>query len=124
MNKVKKMVASGLVALALGTVTLGPAALTGCAAMGVYTPETFNERVVASYKTIEAAAVSVGTLLDSGNLGAADARNAHTTLATMKEAVDVAVQLQSSGDFSSAETRLAATITALEALEVSLRSKQ
>lgn len=100
------------------------ATLAACAAFNVPAPETFNERAVAGYSTIATAAETASALLDAGSITAEEARDVHTRLSQAKEGIDIAVALRAGGDFSNAETRLAATIAALETLRVFLRSRQ
>lgn len=108
--------------LAVGTVTVaGP--LTGCAAFGVVKPESFNEKVIAAEKTIEGAAELTLALFNGDRLSESDAKNVLAQLVTLKEGVNVARQLRKAGDFSNAETRLAATIQALTILQGYLRAR-
>lgn len=96
----------------------------GCESIGIQTPKTFNERMVAGYKTVEAISNSAGILLDGGKLSAADARNVLQSATTAKEGLDVARSIHDAGDFSSAESRLAAAIAGLTALQAYLASKE
>lgn len=120
--KLHKMLASGLLALTLGSVAAVP--LTGCAALGLQAPQNLSEGIAAGYKGIAAAADSIGVLLDAGKLDVAAARAAHTRLSEVKKGVDLAVELRDAGDFSSAETRLAAAISALKLLQTELDAKK
>lgn len=114
-----------LIALFMASFVMVPTViLSGCPAIGVQAPHTFNERVVAGYKTVEWGADTVGLLLDAGKLSAADARNSKDSLQTFKDGLDVAVQIQSGGDFATAEGRLQASLAGLMALEAYLRSRQ
>jgi hypothetical protein len=113
-----------LVALFLTATVTVPVILTGCPGFGVQAPVTFNERAVATYKGIEAAADSAVLLLDAGKLSQADGQNVRETLQTAKTAVDVAVQLHTEGDVTGGDLRLQGTIAALTAVQNYLRSKQ
>jgi hypothetical protein len=113
-----------LVALFLAGTIAGPAALTGCALLGVQTPENFNERVVAGYKTVTVVADLVGTLSAAGKINVADANQALDGAQTAKDGIDAAVALRNAGDFSNAETRLSAVIAALELLQAQLEARQ
>lgn len=125
MNRITKTIASGFLALSLtGVVVAGPLALTGCALFGVPVAQNFDERVVAGYASVAAAADMTGVLMDAGQLTPADARNVHTQLINLKEGVDVAVAIKQSGDLSNAETRLTATIAALNILKGYLNSRR
>src|SRR5690242_15580566 len=49
--------------------------LSACQALGVATPQTFNEKLAAGYSTITAARDTAATLLTSGKLSVSDAQN-------------------------------------------------
>lgn len=119
MSRDSRAYASTFLALVIATF-----ALVGCKAFNVYVPETFNERVTAGYSTVTGAAELTGALLDAGTISAEDARNVHTTLTNLKGGIDLAVSIHASGDFSTAEARLDATIAALEELRRYLNSRR
>ena len=123
--KIRSILVSGMLALAMiATATIAvPAMLTGCPAIDVRAPQTFNERAVAGYQTISGATDIVSTLLAAGTIDAADARNAHDSLTLAKQAIDIASAIAASGDLATAEGRLNATLTGLNALDTYLRSK-
>jgi hypothetical protein len=113
-----------LVALFLTATVSAPVVLTGCPGMATQVPQTFNERVVAGYSTVELAVSVVDTLFEANILAVPDARNAVTSIQGFKDAIDVAVGINATGDVTSAEGRLQAAITGLNALHAYLRSKQ
>jgi len=112
MNSFKVLIAAAI--LALG----------GCATFGVPTAETANEKTVFAYKAVATAADSIGILLDAGKLDLEGARSAHTRLTEVKKGIDVSIELRNAGDFSQADTRLAAAIAALEILQAELDAKK
>jgi hypothetical protein len=122
--KAPNAISAAWLALALAFATVGPLALTGCKTIGIHAPESFNERMVAGYATVQAIADSTALLLDAGEITADDARNIHTQATTAKEGLDIARQIHDSGDITSAEGRLQAIITGLTAVQTYLRSKQ
>jgi hypothetical protein len=112
------------VALFLAGTIAGPAALTGCAVLGVQKPENFSERVVAGYKSVTTAADLVGALSAAGKISVADANKALDGAQTAKDGIDAAVALRNAGDFSNAETRLSAVIAALGLIQAQLEARQ
>jgi len=97
--------------------------LAGCAALGVQTPKTFEERVAAGYATIEAVADTAGSLLDAGKITVDDAKNVveHTRVA--HAGLVIAEQVRAT-DPTAAENRLVAIITALSAINDYLLCKE
>lgn len=108
--------------LALGIAVVGP--LAGCATIGIHAPDSFEERIVAGYSTVQALADSTALLLEAGEINAEDARNIHTQLTTAKEGLDITRRIHDGGDITTAEGRLQATIAGLTAIQTYLRSKQ
>jgi hypothetical protein len=113
-----------LVALFLAGTIAGPAALSGCTLFGVQKPATAAESTVAAYKSVATIADLVGTLNAAGKLNDADANAALDKAQELKKGIDTAIALRNAGDFSNAETRLAATVAALELLLTELRARQ
>jgi hypothetical protein len=112
------------VALFLAGTIAGPAALTGCTLFGVQKPATAAESTVAAYKSVATIADLVGTLNAAGKLTDADANAALDKAQELKKGIDTAIALRNAGDFSNADTRLAATISALELLLAELKARQ
>lgn len=107
--------------LALSPVAVLP--LTGCSFFNVQTPSNFDERVVAGYKLVEVAADLVAEVHSAGKLSQADANAALDKVQQASDGIGIAVDLKNSGDFTNAETRLTATISALELLQAQLKAK-
>lgn len=120
----RKLCAAAFLAAALSTSVAGPLALTGCTAFNVQTPENFDERVVAGYKLVEVAADLVTTTHAAGKISRDDANATLDKVQAASDAIAAADALKNAGDFSSAETRLTATIAALELLQAQLRAKK
>jgi len=112
------------VGISLATMVAAPAALTGCAFFGVQRAQNFDERATAGYKAVSAIADSTLALFRAGTLTKEEANLALDEAARGSAALDLAVQLRGAGDFSQAETRLAAAIAALEMLKSELGAKQ
>lgn len=106
-----------------------PAALTGCAGLAVKGPQNFDQSVVAAYSSVATAADLVGAAYAAGKFGPVGSQeamsSANSALDKVQQAaagISAAVALQAAGDFSEAETRLAAIIAALELIQSELRS--
>jgi hypothetical protein len=99
-------------------------ALAGCATVGVPVAETTSEKIVFAYKAVATAADTIGILFDAGKVDREEARAFHTRLTQSKQGIDTVVQLRDAGDFSNAETRLAAIISALTILQSELDAKK
>lgn len=112
------------VMLAFVAVVAAPVALTGCAAFGVQAPSNFDERVVAGYKSVEVIADLVGALHAAGKISTEAANDSLDKAQVLNDGIDAAAALRAAGDFSNAETRLAAAISALELLQAQLRARQ
>lgn len=118
---IRKLFAAAAMAVALSTALAVPVALTGCAAFGVQAPSNFDERVVAGYKSVETAADLVAAAHAAGKISQAEANSALDRAQDASNAIGVAVDIRNAGDFSNAETRLAAAIAALEILQKELK---
>ncbi len=120
----KGIIHAAMVALALCVAATGPLALTGCAAFNLQTPANFDERVVAGYKLVETAADLVPKVYSSGKITQQEANAALDRIQEASNAIGVAADLKNAGDFSNADSRLTATIAALELILGQLRAKQ
>ncbi len=107
--------------LFLATCTL--ALLTACAALGVASPETFNQKLAVSVATVTEVRNSAATLLMAGKISAADAQNVQAQADVAREGLNIARGL-SGTDLSAASNRLEVTTVALRALQTYLIAKQ
>lgn len=119
----KRFLSAAFIALSLSLAVVTPT-LTGCSLFGVQRPQGFDQQVVAGYKSVETAADLVAALNAAGKLDQAGANAALDRVQQASDGIGVAVGLHGAGDFSNADTRLAATIAALELLLSELRAKQ
>lgn len=97
-------------------------ALIGCAALGVATPQTFNEREAAAIASVTAARDLSASLLAANKISVADARNVQKQCDVLREGISVASTLHAT-DPAAAETRLAGAIAALTALNGYLKGR-
>jgi len=99
------------------------AVLTACAALGLPTAETFNQKLAVGYGTVTAIRNSATTLVTAGKLSPDDAQNVQTQADTARSALDLARTAYRSGDTAGATTKLDTTATVLRALQAYLASK-
>lgn len=96
--------------------------LIGCAQLGASAPQTFNQRILASYTTVEAVANSASYLRAVGKLSEADRDNVVSTARTAIAGIDVAAQVGKT-DPVAGQAKLTATIAVLTALQSYLATK-
>jgi hypothetical protein len=99
----------------------------GCAAgtngMGsVLLPQTFNERIAASYALVTTLRATTTTLLNAGKISGIDGANVLAVTDVARAGIDVARTL-SATDLTSADAKLTATNTALIALQQYLATR-
>jgi hypothetical protein len=95
----------------------------GCAALGLPTPEKFNERLAAAYVTATAIVDGTRIVLATKKITPDDAQNILKQTDNLVAALDVARSMSRS-DPVAANTKLSATVTALTALQAYLASKE
>lgn len=98
-------------------------ALSACAALGVATPETFNEKEAAAISTVTGARSTAIALLTADKISATDARNIQTQCDNAREAITIASQIHAT-DPGAAENRLDAIIVGLNALNAYLATRK
>ena len=123
MKHLSNVFRAALVAVSLASIAAAPVALTGCAALGIRTPANFDERMVAGHESVAAVADMTLAAFRAGKISKDEANDALDKAQSAENDLKLAQSLRNSGDFSSAETRLAATIAALELLQSQLRMK-
>ena len=95
--------------------------LSACTALGVATPQTFNEKLVVGYSTVTASRDATATLLSSGKLSAPDAQNLEQQLDNARTGLDLARQIHATNP-SVGDAKLDAVVTGLTALQAYLQS--
>lgn len=110
-------------AIRLATLYWALAVLTACAALGLPTAETFNQKLAVGYGTVTAVRNTAATLVTAGKLTPDDAQNVQTQVDTARSALDLARTAYKAGDVAGAATKLDTTATVLRALQAYLASK-
>jgi hypothetical protein len=93
--------------------------LAGCAALGVPTPQSFNERVAAGYVSVTGVRTTAATLLNGQVISSSDAENVQKQAEVAREALDVARTLPA----IDAENKLTSALSILEAARAYLCAK-
>lgn len=96
---------------------------SGCAALGVPTPTSFNERVAAGYTTVNAVIDETKALLVAKKIKPEDAQDILKQTDNAIQAIDLA-RVMGKTDLQGASTRLTATLTALTALQTYLAGRK
>lgn len=96
--------------------------LSACAALGLATPKTFNQQLATGYGTATAILQTTDTLLKDGKIKSVDAQNVEIQTDNLKIALDIARQTYAT-DQATAGNKLAAALTALQALTTYLQTK-
>lgn len=98
--------------------------LTACAQLGLTkAPETVNQQVAVGIASVTAVRQTATTLLASGKISVADARNVQTQADAAREGLDLA-RTFSGTDMATAEAKLLAAQRVLTALQTYLATKQ
>ena len=97
--------------------------LSSCAALGVPTATTFNERLAVGYGTVTQVRQSATTLLNAKKLTAEDGTNVLSATDSARAGLDVARTL-SKTDMGAADSKLTAVRTVLTALQAYLVSRE
>lgn len=111
-----------LLVLLLACVTPSFGALTACAALGLTKPTTFNQQLATGYGAATSVLQTADTLLKDGKISSTDAKNVETQADNLKAALDIARQTYAT-DQATAGNKLAATLTAIQALTQYLSTK-
>ena len=108
--------------LCAATAALILLALSGCALLGVPTPESFNERAAFALSQVTAVRESATALVSSGAITSADARNLQAQADNARAGIDLAISFHGM-DPGQAENRLAAAQVILDALKAYLQKE-
>lgn len=96
--------------------------VTACAALGVATPQTFNERLAAGYVTTTAVRNATADLLTAGKLTASDAGNIGQQADNARTGLDLARQIHATNP-PAGDAKLDAVVNGLAALQAYLQSR-
>jgi len=106
--------------LALGSLSV--VGLQGCAALGIPSPQSFNERLAVGYSTVTSARNTATSLLGAGKISVSDAENVLEQTDNARAGLDIAREIHAATP-DAANARLTAVLTGLRALEVYLKSR-
>jgi hypothetical protein len=96
--------------------------LYGCSTLGLPTPTTFNQKIAVGYSSVTTVLQTTTTLLQGAVITAADAQNIEAQADNVKAALDIAQQIEAT-DATTANNKLTAALTALQALQAYLNTK-
>lgn len=97
--------------------------LAACAQLGLQPVDTFNKKMVAAYATIQTVADTASSAYQADKLSDQDRANVVTTLRTATASLKAAGSMHDA-DPAGADTKLAATLAILTALQTYLASHQ
>lgn len=92
----------------------------GCAALGVPTPQTFNQQEAVAITTVTTVRTTTTTLLQAGKITAADAQNVEDQADTARTGINLAA---ADADLQGATDKLAAALQILTTLQTYLATK-
>ena len=98
------------------------ASLVACAALGLTKPTTFNQQIATGYGAATSVLQTADTLLKAGKISSNDAANVEVQADNLKAGLDIARQTYAT-DQATAGNKLAATLTAIQALTQYLSTK-
>lgn len=101
------------------TMALVVAALTACAALGLPTPDTFNQKAAVAISTVTEVRSQATTLLVAKKITVADAQNVQAQADTAMAGIAVARQV-AAADMNAGNARLTAVVSVLTALQAYL----
>lgn len=96
--------------------------LTACASLGLTKPTTFNQQAATAYGAATSILQTADTLLKAGKITSADAANVEAQADNLKAGIDIA-RVTYATDQATAGNKLAATLTAIQALTQYLSTK-
>jgi predicted kinase len=98
------------------------AAITACSALGVDSPQTFNEKAAAAQISVTATRSTALQLLNAGKITAADAKNVQAAADAGNAAIDLARQLEAT-DKTGAGAKLASAVAIITGVQAYLATK-
>lgn len=117
MNIKRKMVATTLAAAMIAS-----SLMSGCAMLGLSSPETFNQKVIVAYSTVTGINNTATNLLNLRVITADDGENVLKATDAAKAGIDVARVIQRT-DSTAADAKLNSIRVALTALQTYLISR-
>ena len=95
----------------------------GCSALGLPSPNTFNEKVAVGYSTVTALRTTAVTLLDDKKISAVDGQNVLQQTDNARAGLDIAREIHATQP-DAANSKLTSVLTGLRALDAYLRSRK
>lgn len=96
--------------------------VSGCAQVGV-NPKTFEDHVAVSITSVTQVRKVTRVLLEAKKISPADAQNVQNQADVAREGINIAIAIKST-DPAAAQSKLAAAVTVLKALDAYLAAKQ
>jgi hypothetical protein len=97
--------------------------LSACASLNIPAPTTFNQKALAAINSVDTIVQSTTTLLAAGKISKADAQQVHDQAVNLKTGIELAEQVHATNP-DAGDDKLAATITALTALQGYLQTRK
>jgi hypothetical protein len=97
--------------------------VVGCAALGLPTPQTFNEKLLAAYSGVTQAREAGDILLNAKKISSADAANVQKQCDNVREGLDLAASMKDSTLATQKLTSSVAILTALQTYQAFLRAR-
>ena len=96
--------------------------LEACAALGVSTPKTFNEKLASGYITVTTVRQTTATLLIAQTITKSDAQSLQTQADAARTGLDAAKELQVTAN-PGANDKLEVTLQILKSLQIYLETR-
>jgi len=100
------------------------ALVVGCAQLGQPAPHTFKERLATGYTTVAGVRDAATNLLGANKISVQDASNIQAQADAVRTGLDIARNLDATGQVAPAGDKLSATLTALGAIQAYLIARQ
>jgi hypothetical protein len=97
--------------------------LTACTALGVQTPQTFNEKVAVAISSVTTVRETAAVLLTTEKISVDDARNIQNQANNARAGIEVAIAINAT-DPAAAENRIGAVLVGLNAITAYLTTKK
>jgi hypothetical protein len=97
--------------------------LTGCASLGLQTPQTFDQKLAYAYGTHIAVQKAAAASLNAKEISSDEAKQVLKLADESRQLLDAAGAASSAGDISSADGKLLLATSILTQLQTYLRSK-
>lgn len=97
--------------------------MIGCAALGVQSPQTFNEKAAVAISSVTVVRQTATALLQANKISAPDAQNIQGQADNARAGIEVAIAINAT-DPGAAENRIGAILVGLNAITAYLTAKQ